>query len=232
LNGIQVFSDPSGIDDLNFDPSALAPGAYCVYLDHNSICNMAQMTVHIMNLDLDIDSGNVAGTGLPPRTPEVDAIEDLGGSTNYPGKIIYMNDMDVDGDQIPDFLDGFNVISPNDPDNPFHVKDSIVTGGAFVPIVLDCPLPPGVNPANARIEFVYDANDPATIAQMTLAASTWYGTNAWAQNTLDGRIRIWTKNTGQSRDPASVANGGDFVPPSVLLPYQDVVTGAATQIVF
>lgn len=107
-----------------------------------------------------------------------------------------------------------------------------ITSGSFIPIVLDCPLPSGINPANARIEFVYATNDPGTIAQMTLAASTWFGTNAWEQNTLSGRIRIWTKNASETRDPTSIAVGGDFVPADTLLPYQDVVTGSGTQLVF
>ena len=107
-----------------------------------------------------------------------------------------------------------------------------ITGGAFIPIVLDCPPSPGVNPAYARIEFVYEADDPGAIGQMTLAASKWFGDNAWEENTLPGRIRVWTKNANVSRKPASVASGGDFVPSGTLLPYGDVMTGEAAQTVF
>jgi len=188
--------------------------------------------VRVLKVDLDVDSGNTAGTELPPRTPEVDATEGMGGF-GHPGKIVYMNDMDVDGDQIPDFLDGFvNISGCLVNSNTLERSDNLITGGAFIPIVLDCPLPEGVAPADARIEFVYDANNPGAIDRMTLAASQAYATNAWQQNTLPGRIRVWTKNANVNRKPASVASGGDFVPSGTLLPYGDVVTGGATQTVF
>ena len=65
-----------------------------------------------------------------------------------------------------------------------HTTDS--TGGAFIPSVLDCPLPEGIDHAGARIEFVYEANDPGAIDRMTLAASQAHATNAWQQNTRPG----------------------------------------------
>jgi len=111
-----------------------------------------------------------------------------------------------------------------------HTTDS--TGGAFIPSVLDCPLPAGIDPEGARIEFIYEANDSGAITPMTLAVSQAYATNAWQQNTLPGRIRVWTKDADATRNPASVASGGDFVPSETLLPYEDVVTGEATQTVF
>ena len=42
-------------------------------------------------------------------------------------------------------------------------QDASITDGSFIPLVLDCPLPPGVNPAVARVEFLYEANDPGNM---------------------------------------------------------------------
>ncbi|MEI8197460.1 MAG: hypothetical protein WCI73_16310, partial [Phycisphaerae bacterium] len=47
----------------------------------------------VVNLNLHIDSSNQYGTAVPPPDAGVDAIKDLDGSTNYPGKIVFMNDM-------------------------------------------------------------------------------------------------------------------------------------------
>jgi hypothetical protein len=52
-----------------------------------------------------------------------------------------------------------------------HKSEPRCACNGIIPVVLDCPLPPGANPANARIDFVYDANDPGAIGQMTLAAA-------------------------------------------------------------
>jgi hypothetical protein len=104
-----------------------------------------------------------------------------------------------------------------------------ITGGAFVPFVVTCSLPPSLNPADARIVFEYNANDPGTITQMTLAASSWYATNAWQQNTLPGRIRVWTKDASQHRNPTSVTNGGDFVTANASLPFTSILPSGATQ---
>ena len=223
--GLTVWSEPEGIWSLSFPPDWFEPGVYTVYVSDGA-CGQCQITVNIIRVDLDVDSRNVAGTDYPPRTPEVDAIEDQGGSTNFPGKIIYMNDMDVDGDRIPDFLDGFGRINNASPG-----YDDNIAGGAFVPIVLECVLPPGIDPANARIRFEYDVNDPGAIGQMTLAAASSYATNAWQQNTLSGRIRVWMKDASVQRDPGSVVSGGDFVPANTVIPFQTVFPDEATEVV-
>ncbi len=217
----------------SFNPSTSTAGVYTVKAWSSlrpDCCDTC--LVNVIAVDLRIDSSNQFGTAVPPANPAADAIEDMDGSTNFPGKIVYMNDMDVDGDEIPDFLDGFDVIDPTDPLNLAHQKDNIVTGGTFVPLVVTCSLPPGLNPADARIVFEYNANDPGTITQMTLAASSSYATNAWQQNTLPGRIRVWTKDANQNRNPASITNGGDFVTANASLPFTSILAGGATQAVF
>ena len=111
---------------------------------------------------------------------------------------------------------------------------SPLTGGAFVPLVLNCQLPAGVAPANARIEFDYNGNDPSTLANnpMSIADATAnYGEDvACNNNPLSGRIRIWTKNAYEHRNANSVTNGGDFVTANVPLSYSSVVPGSANQV--
>ena len=194
------------------------------YADPNDMtyCACDEVTYTVVNLNLHIDSSNQYGTAVPPPNSGVDAIKDLDGSTNYPGKIVFMNDMDVDGDGIPDFLDGFGVIN-NDTDG----KNLAITGGAFVPLVVTCSAPT----PNAQIAFSYTANDPGAISQMTLAQSSGYGTNAWQQNTLSGRIRLWTKDASQTRNPASVASGGDFIPDGTHLPFSSVFASGTNRTV-
>jgi hypothetical protein len=87
-----------------------------------------------------------------------------------------------------------------------------ITSSAFVPLVVTCSLPPSLNPADARFVFEYNASDPGTITQMTLAASSWYATNAWQQNTLSGRFRLWTKDASHSWWPDINVTLSNFVP--------------------
>ncbi|MGH7213831.1 MAG: fibronectin type III domain-containing protein [Tepidisphaeraceae bacterium] len=71
------------------------------------------------------------------------------------------------------------------------------TGGKFV------PMPTGlggvIDYANARLKFVYAGSDPAALVG--------------GQPAL-GFLRLWTKNATQSRNTASVASGGDYIPVS------------------
>ena len=66
---------------------------------------------------------------------------------------------------------------------------------------------------------------------MTLAAASSYATNAWQQNTLSGRIRVWMKDASVQRDPGSVVSGGDFVPANTVIPFQTVLPDEATEVV-
>lgn len=157
-------------------------------------------------VDLDIDTTNTVGIGIPARTQWEDDNEEL------VGKFIHMNDMDIDGDFIPDFLDGFGGI--DDDDDISHEDAVVVEGNSFVQLVFEC----NPRPANAKIKFVYDCpNDPRSPGITTLALAAQARTNSVSDNPLGVGVRIWTKPCGASRSPESVEDGGNFVPPGVLL---------------
>ncbi len=195
---------------------------------------------NIPKFDLDIDSANTNGVAVPLHVAAQEAIEDLGGDAAHPGKIIYMNDMDVDGDKIPDYLDGFDRIETADPD--VEQKQQLTTGGAFVPVTLSCVLPEGLDlwwlpnngldPATTQLEFDYlAATPPSGIEPMSLAQAESNAVAAVTSNPLGTGIRLWTKNADQTRNPASVLDGGDYVPSGTRLPYALLMASARTNLV-
>lgn len=160
-------------------------------------------------VDLDIDTTNAVGIGVPHRTQWEDDNEEK------TGKIIHMNDMDMDGDFIPDFLDGFKAITDVVPDDNENENDAVIEEGAsFAQLILEC----NPRPANAKIKFVYNCpNDPRNTGITTLALAALAGTNSASANPLGVGIRIWNKAASESRTPESVEDGGNFVPPGVLI---------------
>ncbi|MCL1857476.1 MAG: hypothetical protein FWF84_07565 [Kiritimatiellaeota bacterium] len=174
---------------------------------------------------------------LPPLyDDETAAIKSLDGA-DYPGKIVFMNDMDVDGDGIPDFLDGYMPISGIAPQNGENAYDRIVNG-KFVPLVL-LRADPDVQ---MTVTFQYDANDPSnpegkptppTPLTMTLARAQEIAEACATANPLPGRIRIWTKDAFEHRNPASFTLGGDFIQTNVTINVTDLFAeGAKTAVVY
>ncbi len=150
----------------------------------------------ILQADLDIDSDNSAGLGLPEGTAAEDRIED---DPTLPGKVIAANDGDSDDDGVPDFADGYNR------DGSAGNADDASTNDCFVPLVLRIPALPGsMGPAALRL--VYSASDPAAV--------TVSGTPPLF-SPAPGHLRIWTRNADQPRNPAActAATPGDYVPP-------------------
>ena len=163
-------------------------------------------------VDLDIDTTNAVGTGAPGRTQWEDDNEET------IGKFIHMNDMDMDGDFIPDFLDGFGGIL--DDDDVTGEDAVVVQGDSFVQLILECK----PRPSEAKIKFVYDCpQNPGLLGNLPLVTAAQAGTNAVTVKPLRVCIRIWTKPCGAARDPRSVEEGGDFVPPAILLSQEKFV---------
>ena len=189
-----------------------------------------RLVISVMQLSLRIDSSNQWGTAVPPYDPGVAAIKTLGGSTNFPGKIIFMNDMDVDGDGIPDFLDGFELPSGDPCVSGMQSKGDIITGGAFVPVVLSCHVP---HPEKAYVTFNYNANDPGKLPQMTLQQATAIADAAAQQNSMPngGYLRLWTKDASQHRKAMSVADGGDYIPGYSPIPLASIMTNGQTDVI-
>jgi hypothetical protein len=156
--------------------------------------------VLLMPGDLDIDSDNDDGPyGFPDRSAGEDRIEDR---DDQPGKIVMANSDDSDGDNIPDFADGFNW-NPSIPNSDGSSYDQ------FVPLMLELPLPLDLNVA--RLEFVDSASDPAAVTCQG-APPVW--------KPAEGALRIWTLNGQFLRNKNSVAAStpGHYVAPHVSIP--------------
>lgn len=156
-----------------------------------------------VRMDLDVDSDNTNGFDAPSRTDYEDQTEDAAGKPEYPGKLIQANDGDDDGDGIPDFADGFNR------DGLGGNEDDATSGKRFVPLVLEIPNPLWDIPCVAEqgeVTFTYAASDPAQVV---------YDDGTGTYIPASGRLRLWRRDGGVARSPASAAatdNPGDFIP--------------------
>ena len=189
-----------------------------------------RLVISVMQLSLRIDSCNTNGVTVPQPDPYADSIKALGGSTNYPGKIIFMNDMDVDGDGIPDFLDGFELPDGTTPVANTTEQSKIITGGVFVPVVLSCHVP---HTEKAFITFNYNANDPGKLTQKTAEQAVAIANAAPQQNSMPngGYLRLWTKDASQHRNAKSVKDGGDFVPSYIPIPLANIMTNGQGDVI-
>lgn len=147
---------------------------------------VAELEVRVIETDLDVDSKNTQGFGLPANDPVVDELEN---DSPLPGKIVFTNDNDDDDDGIRDDLDGFNR-------DPAKVEDDENPGERFVPLVLR--LPEVFDPATATIEVDYRASPPSEPVKKRT-----------------GFFRIWTVPGNQRRNGTDVKGGGDFLAPGV-----------------
>lgn len=139
-----------------------------------------------MGIDLLIDSNN---DGVISSSD--DSIEDLPGSDARPGKVILVNDSDLDADGLPDHVDGFDHL-PTIPDD-----DSSST--TLTPLLLNLS---GTS-SGALIRISYSASDPqgigASLDQPFILPS--------------GSLRIWTADGHVPRDAAPVREGGHYFAP-------------------
>lgn len=192
----------------NFRVAGITPSTkerdYWIKVEHrtNKCTDTAWLTV--ARIDVDIDTFNLHGTSAPSRTTEADLNEEV------LAKMVQMNDLDSDGDYIPDYLDGFGLFGGNR-------NDAIIeNGNNFYPIVLEC-LP---SLTDCSIRFDYNCpNDPTQTGISTFADAANAHTNAATGNPLGSGIRIWTKPESVSRNPAQIENGGDFIKPGELIEF-------------
>ncbi|MCA9290187.1 MAG: hypothetical protein KDA25_03600, partial [Phycisphaerales bacterium] len=147
-----------------------------------------------LGVDLDIDSDNSGDFALPDRSQAEDAVEDIEGDDAHPGKVILVNTLDADRDSIPDHLDGFGF--------PGAIEDALTsTGSRLHPVVIDLrgwPLD-----GEVELDILYDGPDRA--APILLAGPPY--------TMVDAPLRLWRADGAAARDPASIADGGDFIPP-------------------
>ena len=111
-----------------------------------------------------------------------------------PGKIVIVNDGDMDNDGVPDYAAGWRTAAGGKP----LVIDG-VGGNRLTPVRIE--LPAGVDPSRATVKFSYAASRQGNLARM--GSGTWsdpwvYGltTNGAGQ---DGSLRLWRKDGTEAR---------------------------------
>lgn len=158
----------------------------------------AKDTIRIATvMDLDTDSNN---NGQIDFSDEEDAIEDVAGDPTKPGKIIFVNSKDADGDGIPDFADGFNWDGdPNTTADNENIRET------FEPLVLVVSNV-AFDVTKARFRVKYSASDPSKVTRSESAPFEY--------RPAPGALRIWKKPGWMPRNKgAADIQGGDFVVP-------------------
>jgi hypothetical protein len=154
----------------------------------------AKRLIPFVVLDVDVDSDNNNALADPARTQAEDDAEDVVSEVRKPGKVVFVNEGDTDGDGIPDWADGVDKFDQ-------AVADA---SGRFTPLIVQ--LPPDVDLSAATVKLQYSGSNPAGL-QRTGTVDTGFTYSLPA-----GALRIWTRDGGQARKTASVVDGGDFVP--------------------
>lgn len=150
--------------------------------------------------DIDVDSSNTKGFGMPDGSPAEELIED--DPAAGPGKIVFTSIYDTDGDGVPDYADGLG----------FDWADSLPGDVEFVPVrVLIGKLPDEIE---YKVRFTYDASDPM---QLTRVRPSPELPDAYAYVLpSEGRLRLWRRPGHMQRNPSSdLENGGDFIAPGI-----------------
>ena len=163
------------------------------------------------SLDLDVDSDNTSDL-LPERTPFEDQIEV---DPKRPGKIVLVNDVDRDGDQIPDFADGFNRDGASMTDSEY-IKDDVNTQDHFVPVVLQLPAGATYDSNVATLTISYAASDPMLTQKIATGDGTAYvparGQGA-GSSFGEGYLRLWKQDGNTARNGKSVKDQGMYLAP-------------------
>jgi hypothetical protein len=152
-----------------------------------------QKRIYPFVLDVDVDSDNNNGTADPARSITEEQIEDRQGEVTKPGKVVFVNDGDTDGDHVPDFADGIDLY------DQFTDK----ANGPFVPVIVE--LPQGVDLNQARVKFLYSASSPRLLQRQGTQQS------GYTYTLPSGALRLWRKDGPKGRKSASLSEGGDFV---------------------
>jgi hypothetical protein len=174
-----------------------------------------------MPIELAVDSNNdgtINGADSAEKKLEVgkETIE-------KPGLIVYANDGDLDGDGVPDWVDGIKKFSDQDGGK---IKD-----GKFQPMKVTLP---GIGDlSKVEVRFVYDASDPANVSG-DLASTKFKETEPRDDigGVPAGHLRIWTKDASELRDSGQVnaqstSDKGDFVPANEWIKANDLLAGQA-----
>jgi hypothetical protein len=156
--------------------------------------------------DLDVDSDNNDATSAPARTQEEDDVEDFENDPAKPGKIIAVNNTDLDSDGVPDWGDGFN--ADGNVGNADNMPPTAAQGMSFAPILFS--MSKGVDLTKAKLRLSYSASDPAEVEPTLESGAAGY------RMSPEGALRLWTKNGFEERKKGAFneATPGHYVPPT------------------
>lgn len=176
----------TAVAHFNFDK----PGTYTFTVTENGQTD--DLVVEVYGIDLDADSDNDNGLANPAGSAGEDLVEN-----SSPGKILIAGTGDADGDQVPDYADGYNF----DASSAALAADNASTHN-LVPIVLRLPEP--IDPSVARLHIDYDSSDPM------FAVTTDSDPLLPIYLVSYGSLRLWRKDGNQVRNGDTFPTG-DYI---------------------
>ncbi len=169
-------------------------------------------------IDLKIDSDNTNGFGAPDGNATEDQMED---DQTLPGKYVASNLGDKDGDSIPDFADGFNLL-------PRVVNDDANVNEKFVPLKIEVS-GTAVDMTKARFRFNDSASDPTTVPRPDRQGN--YQSAARRRQAASGRSTGPAASTGRRSGPTRrPAATGHYVAPGNTQIYTAAQSGFAGRV--
>jgi hypothetical protein len=150
--------------------------------ENASPCASASFTLHSHYL-VDISGAATGGEAAARQAAEPT------------GKLIGVDNADLNGDGIPDFAEGFNDIAP----------PTTEEGTAFVPLVLSLPV--GWDLASTQINLFYSGSDPADMTRTGSGTRT----DPYLYHSGAGALRVWDKPESIAREESDYIAPGAYV---------------------
>jgi hypothetical protein len=119
--------------------------------------------------------------------------------------VIPTNVANLDGDNIPDFADGFDAFGDTS-------DDDLITGDRkphFIPMSLE--LSDNLRQEDVMFSFEYTASNPADLQKGNKIGETKNGKDVYGYTVPPG-FRLWKTNNGNRNKKPVSESGGDFVP--------------------
>jgi hypothetical protein len=201
---VELVVDDDGNPDKDNPPEEVKCAKCTAYSTADDPAVRDWVKVRVCAMDLDVDSDNNNDLALLDRSRWEEEVEDVVGDDHCPGKVLLVNDVDYDEDDIVDWADGFDL-------DPLIPDDDVSTNSQFVPVILEVS---NIDFANAKIRIHYDASDPSLIDINAVDPSTML------PHLPSGKLRLWRKNGNEPRSKLPLSQGGDFIAPGVYSPAQ------------
>jgi RHS repeat-associated protein/uncharacterized delta-60 repeat protein len=211
---------------------------YMLTDDAGAVVTSGDMKFKVFDPDLVIDADNNNGSASPDGGPADEQMED-GALSLYPttnpanfqwtGKIIPLNNEDLDHDGVADMFDGFNFDGVADTAGG-STDDKIgqtatATPTHLIPIKIELPAP--IDLRTAQLSLSYSASDPRGVTRSDAAALGFLLPGQQADGTFGddlGYLRLWTSpgdpaTSARSASPfftsgADLSSTGYYVPPT------------------